>query len=1029
MSILNQFVNYWYDCIKNEDILGKDISINVRTRAVLYPFDYDPFIFNKNVEPVEVSGIEKISNFDEYVFTKGYEVFYGYPLLFFSEFDDDRNKENNQVAPLFIIRMKYIHENNRLFLDTDESLPSCGIMVFNKLGLKTEEISDIGQKIENIFRKDLDAQTVLDESLKVLQDEVELPIKENINPTDFSNSKKIKKSMVQGIYNCNILFSGENTIFNYSLLQDLLELRTKSDLEETSLSFLVKDYNGEDSNNTFIPALPFASNEYQINAIQKTFKNPLTVITGPPGTGKSQFISNLVINFYLEGKTVLFVSHTNEAVGIVNQKINEQFSNLILRTGRKEYRQELKAKFSDLLIDSAKKTTENITKDTIKDVWDRIFSHREEVVRIDKLLAEYEKNYTILNDMAKFLDHDLESLKELFLSKYREFEFLDSSMQELRRIEEKNLLFTEKLWFHIFPFLLNNKISKIKKKVNSFLIESNISKHITSTKLMEIDLPDLAERRKKRNRDRLEGYLEAYTIFSNNRIIYEDLDNCNDRLEIEKSIKELESKFYELSRKYIRNFYLRDIANKKEHIGVVNSYLNEVSSSRISENIDSYFFKEAIKMLKIWSSTLKSLRRSFPLKPGIFDYVIFDEASQIDLPSAVPALYRAKKAIVVGDPKQLTHIAGITKNMDKEIAKIHNLLDEKRYYPSKIRYCDISLYFSAENSSHSSPVFLNNHYRSEDSIIELCNKTFYDERLKIMSSLDFSRFPGSLPIGIHWIDCAGEVYKHPAGSRVNMKEVEVIKNLYADIYSKIQKTDLTLGIVTPYRRQADAINEAVVNMTDFQDMEKHKIKTLTAHKFQGSERDIIIFSLVLASKGNGNSDTWYNIYPQILNVALSRAKYLLYIVGDKEFCKVHSCVYNKNCILRKLVENYEELKLKEEYEEKSISKKFDSPVEEYLFRQMQKIDFGNFEYRLIPKLIFKRFTLDFALIPNKKNKEFIDIECDGKQHQIVEGMPVLEDIERDYFLKNHGWKVLRFKNYHIMENSEEVIKEIVSNIK
>jgi len=1026
VSILNQFVNYWYDCIKNEDILGKDISINVRTRAVLNPFDYDPFIFNTNIEPIDVSNEVKVYEFAEYVFTHNYEVFYGYPLLYYKEVDEYLNKEKNQVAPLFIIRMKYLHDKHRLYLDTDESIPSCGMMAFSKLGLKTEEISYIGQKIEKLFGQDLDPQALLDESIKILQNEIELKLNENINPQDLSNSIKIKKGIAQGIYNSNILFSSENTVFNLSLLKDLAELKEKNDLEETALSFLVKEYKDKEGDSNFIPILPFTSNEYQINAMKKTFQNSLTVITGPPGTGKSQFISNLVINFYLEGKTVLFVSHTNEAVGIVNQKIDDQFSNLILRTGRKEYRQELKAKFSDLLIDSAKKINEDITKSDIKEVWDRMICHREEIVRIDKLLVEYNKNYAILNDIMKFLHSDLGSLKKLFLKKHSEFKALDSLISELRRIEEKKFLFSEKLWFFIWPFLKNKKINGIKKNINLILIESGIDKYITNEETIKYDSIEI---RKRRNRQKLEDYLKAFSIYNKIRVISEELESLNKRSEIEESIRELEKKYYELSRKYVRNFYLRNISNKQELIGAVNSFLNEVSTSRITENIGSYFFENAIKMLKIWSSTLKSIRRSFPLRAGIFDYVIFDEASQVDLPSAVPALYRAKKAVVVGDPKQLTHIAGITKNMDKEIAKIHKLLEEKNYYPSKIRYCDTSLYFSAENCSHSSPVLLNNHYRSEDEIIGLCNKTFYEERLKIMSTLDFSRYPNSLPIGVHWIDCAGEVYKHPAGSRVNMKEVEVVKELYRDIFKKIDNTDLTLGIVTPYRRQADTINETVVNMTEFEEIEKHNIKSLTAHKFQGSERDIIIFSLVLASKGNGNSDAWYNIYPQILNVALSRAKYLLYIVGDKEFCKIHSCGYENRCILKKLSENYDEIKKKEDYEKYSIGKKFDSPVEQYLYEHLEKVDFGKYDYELIPKLVFKRYTLDFALIPEKSNQEQIDIECDGKQHQIVDGMPVLEDIERDYYLKNHGWKVMRFQNQDIMEKTEEVIKEIKLNLK
>jgi len=67
-----------------------------------------------------------------------------------------------------------------------------------------------------------------------------------------------------------------------------------------------------------------------VKALQNIFQNKLSVITGPPGTGKSQYISNLLINLFLEGKSVLFVSHTNPAVDVVNEKINEQFRKALI---------------------------------------------------------------------------------------------------------------------------------------------------------------------------------------------------------------------------------------------------------------------------------------------------------------------------------------------------------------------------------------------------------------------------------------------------------------------------------------------------------------------------------------------------------------------------------------------------------------------------------------------------------------------------------------------------------------------------
>lgn len=288
-------------------------------------------------------------------------------------------------------------------------------------------------------------------------------------------------------------------------------------------------------------------------------------------------------------------------------------------------------------------------------------------------------------------------------------------------------------------------------------------------------------------------------------------------------------------------------------------------------------------------------------------------------------------------------------------------------------------------------------------------------------------YPSSLPRGVRWENCEGEVFKHPAGSRINQAEVRLVKEIFQDVLQKISGTNLSVGVVTPYSRQQNAIHEAISQSTPAELLERHNVKVLTAHKFQGSEKDIMIFSLVLASRGNGNSDRWYNIYPQILNVALSRAKYLLYIVGDKNFCYEHSCYKGQDCVLRRVVKTYEEIKKQEKVEEYTLGGKFDTETERILYEKLleREIDFQSLGYRLIPKLVVKRYTLDFALVGKKK----IDIECDGCQHEIIEGFPVLEDVERDDFLKKEGWEVLRFPNHRILSQTKTVVESILNSVK
>jgi very-short-patch-repair endonuclease len=68
----------------------------------------------------------------------------------------------------------------------------------------------------------------------------------------------------------------------------------------------------------------------------------------------------------------------------------------------------------------------------------------------------------------------------------------------------------------------------------------------------------------------------------------------------------------------------------------------------------------------------------------------------------------------------------------------------------------------------------------------------------------------------------------------------------------------------------------------------------------------------------------------------------------------------------------------------------------------------------------EKYTLDLTLVGGKK----IDIEVDGSQHETVAGTPVIEDMERDKFLRKRGWVVLRFSNYLVLSEIDKVVQRI-----
>jgi len=466
MKELKAIVSYCYDCIKNEDILEKDISIKVRSKAVLYPFDNDPFIFSSRVDKVNVSAIEKLVNFHEYTSTRDYEIYYGYPLLFY--FNEDR--EIYVLAPLFVLEVRFTRINDDLFIEKAEHMPSCGLQALNRLGLRSEEIAEIGSKISSLFKSNVVNQTELvKRCIKTILDETSVNFNEPIDPSKLTNNQKLSNAMQGGLYNKSMIYAGDRRVFNLNLLQDLEELKRKDDLDKTSIAYLLKSDGIESIDNKAL-ILPYPANEYQSQAIQSVFHNKLTVITGPPGTGKSQFIMNLLINLFHYGKSVLFVSHTNEAVNVVSDKLNEDFKNFVIRTGRKAYRQELKGKFNDLLIEARKKNDREYDFGRIKEIWKLIEKCRKQLMTLDKLEQKYDEDISIYHHKknATFGDNDIESTFGELTLKFRRISKLQNKILHIQHSAEKK----EKKQPNLYKSRKKQKL--LSKLVNKFPIASYV---------------------------------------------------------------------------------------------------------------------------------------------------------------------------------------------------------------------------------------------------------------------------------------------------------------------------------------------------------------------------------------------------------------------------------------------------------------------------------------------------------------------------------------------------------------------------
>ncbi len=209
--------------------------------------------------------------------------------------------------------------------------------------------------------------------------------------------------------------------------------------------------------------------------------------------------------------------------------------------------------------------------------------------------------------------------------------------------------------------------------------------------------------------------------------------------------------------------------------------------------------KKMTKYLQCWAVTSLSAKSRVPFNPGIFDYVIIDEASQCDIASMIPLLYRAKRAVIIGDPKQLSHIAQLSKQQDLALIQKHNV-------PPAWSYSQMSLYGLAEGKvANEDIVQLRDHFRSCAEIIEFSNEEFYDGTLRTATKYSGLKPPAEEKPGIRWIDVKGETNRPSSGSAYNQDEAKAIvlelKRLVSAGYTG------TIGVTTPFRKQADEIKD------------------------------------------------------------------------------------------------------------------------------------------------------------------------------------------------------------------------------
>jgi hypothetical protein len=555
---------------------------------------------------------------------------------------------------------------------------------------------------------------------------------------------------------------------------------------------------------------PFDSNLSQRQAVENALRSPVSVIDGPPGTGKTQTILNLIANIILDpAKTVAVVSFNNAAVDNVRDKLDQAgFGHIVAGLGN---RQKCAAFFAGQAERNAKVAASAGVEGSPR-VDGRHFAELDAILQ--KLRLVERQRAELKQELAAY---------RLEMKHFATF----ASRQELPDLTRVPLL--RRSSKRILDYLVDierdvvedGQVIRLVRRVRRYFLFGPVG---------GVDASD------------------TRAVLGVQRGYYEK--KC---AELEEQIRRADDDLDGADFKALADSY------RKLSLQTLSAALDErYAGSPVREYQESSYKKEFAAFARdfpVILSTCHSLRRNLP-EGQLLDYLIIDEASQVNLLAAGLALSCARNIIVVGDLQQLQHI------VDAEACQgvVTPANDAYDYQKHNVLSSMIELH-----GSDLPRTMLREHYRSDPEIIGFCNAKFYGGQLVPFTVSS----PGSKPLLMLRTTEGNHMRKHVGGGFSNQREVdvivqEIIPQYLADIAPE------QIGIATPYRRQVDKVAGAVVA----------DIESDTVHKFQGREKDVVIMSAVLDETWQGHHGASFVDDPHLVNVAVSRAKNKFVLVAN-----------------------------------------------------------------------------------------------------------------------------------------------------
>ncbi|MEU8658292.1 AAA domain-containing protein [Actinoplanes philippinensis] len=264
-----------------------------------------------------------------------------------------------------------------------------------------------------------------------------------------------------------------------------------------------------------------------------------------------------------------------------------------------------------------------------------------------------------------------------------------------------------------------------------------------------------------------------------------------------------------------------------------------------------------VRALPLWIGTVTDVEDLLPAAPGMFDLVVIDEASHVDQIRAAPVLARARRALIVGDPRQLRFVSFVSDAGVSEVLNRHGADDR----------LDVRRVSTFDLAAAAAPAtWLTEHFRSVPHLIGFSARRFYGGRIATMTRTPAADVTDAIDV----VPVAGaRVADGVNGAEVAAAITEVERLAAAGFRS--------IGVITPFRAQAEALESALVAAFPVDRIEELGLRVGTVHSFQGSEADAVVVSLGLVD-GDAAGRRRFVTDPQLFNVMITRARHRLVLL-------------------------------------------------------------------------------------------------------------------------------------------------------